>query len=68
MTGDITLNAQSDLRFADADSSNWVAFQAPSTVSANVTWTLPATDASVSGYALQSLGQLQRHRRRGDPR
>jgi hypothetical protein len=56
MTGDITLNAQSDLRFADADSSNWVAFQAPSTVSANVTWTLPATDASVSGYALKSDG------------
>ena len=56
MTGDITLNAQSDLRFADADSSNLVAFQAPSTVSANVTWTLPATDASVSGYALKSDG------------
>ena len=59
MTGDITLNAQSDLRFADADSSNWVAFQAPSTVSANVTWTLPATDASVSGYALKSNGAGQ---------
>ena len=59
LTGDITLNAQSDLRFADADSSNWVAFQAPSTVSANVTWTLPATDASVSGYALKSNGAGQ---------
>jgi hypothetical protein len=56
MTGDITLNAQSDLRFADADSSNWVAFQAPATIAANVTWTLPATDASVSGYALKSDG------------
>jgi len=40
-TGDITLNAQSDVRFADSDSSNWVAFQAPATVSSNVTWTLP---------------------------
>lgn len=59
MTGDLTLNAQSDLRFADADSSNWLAFQAPSTVSANVTWTLPATDASVSGYALKSDGSGQ---------
>ena len=59
MTGDITLNAQSDLRFADADSSNWVAFQAPATVAANVTWTLPATDASVSGYALKSNGSGQ---------
>jgi hypothetical protein len=38
----------------DADSSNFVAFQAPATVSSNVTWTLPAEDASVSGYALVS--------------
>jgi fibronectin-binding autotransporter adhesin len=43
---DITLNGQSDLRFADADSSNWVAFQAPAIVGGNVTWTLPATDSS----------------------
>jgi hypothetical protein len=48
MTGDITLNAQSDLRFADADSSNWVGFQAPATVASNVTWTLPATDGTAS--------------------
>ena len=48
------LTAQSDLRFADADSSNWVAFQAPATVASNVTWTLPAADSSVSGYALVS--------------
>ena len=50
----ITLQAQSDLRFADADSSNYVGFQAPSTVSSNIVWTLPATDAAVSGYALVS--------------
>jgi len=48
MTGDITLNAQSDLRFADSDSSNWVAFQAPATVASNVTWTLPAADGTIS--------------------
>jgi hypothetical protein len=48
MTGDVTLNAQSDLRFADADSSNWVAFQAPTTVASNVTWTLPATDGTAA--------------------
>ena len=53
-TGDITLNAQSDLRFADSDSSNWVAFQAPATVSSNVTWTLPDADATSSGQALVS--------------
>jgi hypothetical protein len=44
----VTLNAQSDLRFADSDSSNWVAFQAPATVAANVTWTLPATDGTAN--------------------
>jgi hypothetical protein len=54
-TGDVTINAQGDLRFADSDSSNWVAFQAPATVAANVTWTLPATDGS-SGNALVTNG------------
>jgi hypothetical protein len=38
------LNAQSSLRFGDADSSNYVAFRAPTTISSDVTWTLPATD------------------------
>jgi hypothetical protein len=50
-TGNITLNAQSDVRFADSDSSNWVALQAPATVTSNVTWTLPATDGT-SGQSL----------------
>ena len=50
-----TLNAQSDLRFADADSSNWVAFQAPVTVATNVTWTLPAADGT-SGQFLTTNG------------
>jgi Chaperone of endosialidase len=45
-TANVQLNAQTDLRFADSDSSNWVGFQAPATVAANVTWTLPATDGS----------------------
>ena len=49
VTTAITLNAQGDVRFADADSSNYVAFQAPATVASNVTWTLPDADASVSG-------------------
>jgi hypothetical protein len=42
----LQLNAQGDLRFADSDSSNYVAFQAPATVAANVTWTLPAADGT----------------------
>jgi hypothetical protein len=45
-TGNTTLNAQSDLRFADADSSNYVAFQSAATVTTNVTWTLPSADAA----------------------
>lgn len=52
---DVTLNAQADLRFADADSSNWVAFQAPATVSSNVTWTLPDADGT-SGQVLSTDG------------
>ena len=52
---DITLNAQGDVRFADADSSNWVAFQGPSTVATNVTWTLPSVDGA-SGEVLTTDG------------
>jgi len=54
--GDVQLTAQGDLRFMDSDSSNYVAFQAPGTVSSNVTWTLPSADAGTSGYALVSDG------------
>ena len=50
----LTLQGQNDLRFADADSSHYVGFQAPATVSSSLTWTLPASDAAVSGYALVS--------------
>ena len=55
LTGDLTLNAQSDVRWADADSSNWVAFQAPATVAANVTWTLPDADGT-TGQLLSTNG------------
>jgi len=48
VASNVTLNAQSYLRFADADSSNWVAFQGPATVSSNVTWTLPAADGTAN--------------------
>jgi hypothetical protein len=54
-SSDVTLNAQKDLRFADSDSSNWVALQAPATVASNVTWTLPATDGT-SNQALVTNG------------
>jgi hypothetical protein len=51
----LTLNAQGDLRFADSDSSNWVALQAPATIASNVTWTLPTTDGT-NGQALTTNG------------
>lgn len=46
VAGDTQIQAQGDLRFADADNSNWVAFQAPTTISSNVTWTLPSADGT----------------------
>ena len=49
-TGNVTVNAQGDVRFADSDSSNYVALQAPATVGANVTFTLPAADGSAGQY------------------
>ena len=52
-TVDVQLNAQTDLRFADADSSNWVSFQAPATIASNVTWTLPSADGT-SGQVLST--------------
>ena len=52
----ITLQAQSDLRFADSDSSNYVGLQAPATISSNFILTLPNSDTSVAGYALVSDG------------
>jgi len=59
IAGDTQLQAQGDLRFADSDSSNWVAFQAPATVAANVTWTLPAVDGSSGQFlSTNSTGTL----------
>tara|TARA_B100000530_G_scaffold316736_1_gene247280 strand:- start:727 stop:1524 length:798 start_codon:yes stop_codon:yes gene_type:complete len=51
-TGDITLNAQQELRLADSDSSNYIALASAATVGTNSTWTLPA-DAPVAGDALK---------------
>ena len=49
-TGDVTISAQGDVRFADSDSSHYVALQAPATVGSNVTFTLPAADGSAGQY------------------
>lgn len=42
-------------KYYDANASHYVAFVAPSTVSTNVTWTLPATDGT-SGQVLSTNG------------
>ncbi len=55
IASDVQIQAQGDLRFADADSSNYVGFQSPATVSSNVVWTLPATDGT-STQALTTNG------------
>jgi|GEM_PF-1763489 len=45
-----------ELRFAEqsTNGTNYVSFKPPATIAANVTWTLPATDATVAGHALKS--------------
>lgn len=54
-SNNVTIPAQGDLRLADSDSSNWVAFHAPATVATNVTWTLPSADGS-NGNVLTTNG------------
>jgi hypothetical protein len=51
----LQLGSQGDLRFADSDSSNYVALQSPATVTSNVTFTLPGTDGS-TGQAIITNG------------
>jgi hypothetical protein len=51
----LQLGAATPLRFADSDSSNYVSFQAPATITSNVAWTLPATDGT-SNQALVTNG------------
>ena len=50
----ISVSGQKEFRYLDNDSSHYVGFKSPATVASNLIWTLPATDASVSGYVLSS--------------
>ena len=52
---DIELGAQRELRFEDADSSAYVGFKSPATVSTNLVWTLPAADGT-NGQVLSTNG------------
>jgi hypothetical protein len=48
INGNAQVQNQGDLRFGDSDSSNYVGFQAPSAISVDTIWTLPATDGTAS--------------------
>lgn len=54
-TGNLYLNAQGNIRFADADNSNYVAIQSPATIATNYTLTLPTT-AGTNNYVLKTDG------------
>ena len=54
IVGAAQLNAQSELRLADSDSSNYIALRAAGTISSNYTLTWPAAVTGVAGYALTS--------------
>ncbi|WP_413612353.1 tail fiber domain-containing protein [Bdellovibrio sp. HCB-110] len=51
----VQMNAQNQVRFADSDSTNYVALRSPATVGSNVTWTLPSTDGT-NGQVLKTDG------------
>ena len=55
LIGNVRIPGQNSLQFADSDSSNHVALRAPTTVSANITWTLPGADGT-AGYVLSTDG------------
>ena len=48
VTTSADLLGQAPVRYYDADSSNFIAFQAPATVAADVTFTLPAADGNAN--------------------
>jgi hypothetical protein len=55
VTTALTLNATAELRLADTDSSHYVGFKSPGTVTSNKVWVLPAADGT-AGQALSTDG------------
>jgi len=53
LTGNLTLNAQSLVRFADSDSSNFIALKAPATIGSDITLQLPSV-APGAGQVLKA--------------
>jgi hypothetical protein len=54
-TTSFTLNDRAELRLADTDSSHYVGFKSPATVSTNRIWTLPSVDGT-AGQVLSTDG------------
>ena len=55
-SGDVSFSGGSDIRFIETGGgTDYVAFQAPASIAANVTWTLPNADGS-SGQVLSTNG------------
>ena len=55
VSGNINIKSHNDLRLSNASNSNWVALQAPASLSANITWQLPNADGGI-GYVLSTNG------------
>jgi hypothetical protein len=53
--GNIRIPKRKELRFYDTDSSNYVGFNAPATVTSDTVWSLPAADGT-SGQVLSTSG------------
>lgn len=51
----VWLNSQTELRYYDANSSNYVGFKAPATITTDKIWTLPSADGT-SGQFLSTNG------------
>ena len=54
LDGHTLMKNQSALRFGDADSTNYVGFQAPATITGDLTWVLPDADATAANQSLVS--------------
>ena len=55
IAGAVTLNATNELRLADTDSSHYVGFKSPASVTTNKVWTLPSADGT-NGQTLETNG------------
>lgn len=55
IAGNVNIKSHNDLRLSNASNSNWVALQAPASLSANITWQLPDSDGGI-GYVLSTDG------------